>query len=224
MSKATATGRTAQGKRRFSQVSLAEALRHLAVDEIETWLLPAPERPASMVLQEYLKRLGQTFDLRSSESARTAVIDALLTEITPEFTQIRIWKEASITGNEFTGVADYVVASRRDYLHTPLLCAVEAKRDDFEAGLAQCLIEMYTCRQNNLRDGFHTPLYGIVTNAVLWRFYHLPLQGAVMESQPFAAEPLAVLLGALHHVLAACHASVLHTLRPTTEPSTTTSH
>ena len=35
-----------------------------------------------------------------------------------------------------TGQVDYLVAPKRAYLSTPLLCVVEAKKDDLKQGLA----------------------------------------------------------------------------------------
>ncbi len=50
---------------------------------------------------------------------------------------MKIWKGAQLTDETASGYVDYLVAQRKRYLEAPFLCIVEAKKDDFEQGLAQ---------------------------------------------------------------------------------------
>ncbi|MGD1936360.1 MAG: hypothetical protein ACFCA4_02215 [Cyanophyceae cyanobacterium] len=59
-----------------------------------------------------------------------------------------------------------MVAERRDYLERPYVCVVEAKKDDFEQGLAQCLVEMYTCQWKNANSDLKIDSLDVVTNAI----------------------------------------------------------
>ena len=77
---------------------------------------------------------------------------------------LKVWKAAVLNTDTLTGVADYLIAPRLAYLTTPLLCVVEAKRDDFERGRAQCLAEMVACRENNHHEGHDIEIFGIVSN------------------------------------------------------------
>jgi hypothetical protein len=63
-------------------------------------------------------------------------------------------------------VADYLVAGQGKIYQSPFLCVVEAKKDDFEQGLAQCLLEMYVCQQNNVQL---FDVFRIVTNSTVWQ-------------------------------------------------------
>lgn len=92
------------------------------------------------------------------------LIDALLAEIVPHHPTLRVWKGAPLETDTLVGAADYLIAPFREYLSTPLLYAVEARRDNFEAGEIQCLGEMYACRQRNEAAGLKTDVYGIVSN------------------------------------------------------------
>ena len=103
---------------------------------------------------------------------------------------------------------DYLVAPRRAYVKTPLLCAIKAKRDDFEAGERQCIAEMAVCRDNNIRDGHDTEIHGIVSNGQGWVFYRLTRLPEVWVSGLFTMNDLPKLLGALNHVCAACAANI----------------
>jgi hypothetical protein len=97
-----------------------------------------------------------------------------------------------------------LIAPSRGYIETPLLCAVEAKLDDFTQGEVQCIAEMAACRDNNRRDGHDLEIHGIVSNGQGWVFYRLTRTPEVWVSGLFTMNDLPKLLGALDHVIAAC--------------------
>ncbi len=194
-------------KRSFSGLTLKEAMELVPAQDVARWDIDAPERAPSDVLLAVLRRLD-SFDLVGSEPAKVMLIDTLLGEIVPLYPQIKVWKGEPLEAGTVAGIADYLVAPRRAYVDTPLLCAIEAKRDDFEAGQTQCIAEMAACRQNNHRAGLDTEVYGIVSNGQGWVFYRLTQTPEVFVSGLFTANDLPKLLGALDHVCAVCAANV----------------
>lgn len=106
------------------------------------------------------------------------------------------------------GVADYLIAPRRAYLETPLLCTVEAKRDDFDKGQVQCLAAMVACQWNNKQSGLDLEVYGIVSNGQGWQFYKLTQDSEPYATNLYSIEDLPGLLGALYVVCAACSNNV----------------
>jgi hypothetical protein len=50
---------------------------------------------------------------------------------------------------------------------------VEAKKDDFGQGLAQCLVEMQACQWRNTQINKKIDVFGIVTNGDTWKAYKL---------------------------------------------------
>lgn len=54
----------------------------------------------------------------------------------------------------------------------PLLAVAEAKRDNFDAGWAQCAAEQHVCRLLNQQAGTNggVPVWGVVRNGLLWEF------------------------------------------------------
>lgn len=147
----------------------------------------------------------KSFDLVGSEPAKVLLIDTLLSEVVPHYSQLKVWKGESLETGTVGGITDYLIAPRRAYVDTPLLCAIEAKRDDFEAG---CIAEMAVCQQNNARDGHAMTIHGIVSNGQGWVFYRLTRTPEVFVSGLFSTNDLPKLLGALDHVCAACAANV----------------
>ena len=138
-------------RKRFSQAAPEEVYRAIGAKRLQSKEITAKQKPVSIFFEERLKRL-QNFDLRSSERAKELLIDACLEEAIFDHPGLKIWKAAPLKDELFNGTADYLIAPKQDFLSTPLLCVVEAKKDDFDQGCLQCLAEMRACRWNNLQQ------------------------------------------------------------------------
>ena len=77
------------------------------------------------------------FDTTRTEAAKLLLVDTLLAEIITDYPQLKVWKGAALESATLTGYADYLIAPKAVYIKTPLLCAAEAKKDDFTQGQAQ---------------------------------------------------------------------------------------
>ncbi len=194
-------------KRVFSSMTLKDVMRLIPSGEFTPWRMNAPPRPPGPFLLEALRRF-EVFDVENSEPAKILLIDALLAEIVPDHAGLKVWKSMALESDTFSGVADYLIAPRRAYVALPLLCAAEAKRDDFIQGRAQCIAEMMVCRDNNLQEGHDIDVYGIVSNGQTWQFYKLTTVQALYETTLYVTSDLPKLLGALDHVCAECARNV----------------
>ena len=190
-------------KQDYSAMTLEDAMGLIGRDSLIAWHLNAPPRPPSDTLKDILRRLD-SFDLRSSEPAKTLLIDALFVEVVPLHPNLKVWKEAILNTDTTTGVADYVIAPKRAYMATPLLCVAEAKKDDFGRGQVQCIAEMAACRWSNQRREVNIDVYGIVSNGQNWQFYKLARAGEIFETGSYTTEFLPELLGALDTICAEC--------------------
>lgn len=200
--------RAPQQKRNYAGFTLREAMKLIPTEQLMPWRIPAETRLPSDYFREGLRRL-EAFDLKSSEQAKTLLIDALLAEIVPLHPHLKVWKSAALNTDTLTGVADYLMAPHRAYLETPLLCVAEAKKDDFEQGAAQCIAEMVACQSNNRQAGHDIDIYGIVSNGQSWQFYKLTMAGEIFESELLTTAFLPELLGILDYVCRACAQNVL---------------
>ncbi len=194
-------------KRNFSSFNLAEAYKELHLSKLIKWEISAPAMAPSDFYQERLRRLEEKFDITTSERAKELVIDAICDEAMEGIHELKIWKAAAIQSDDLTGLADYVVTPNRGYLDTPLLCIVEAKKDDFEQGLAQCLVEMKACQWSNAQVGSVIEIYGAVTNGESWKFYRFATDGRVFESALFSLREIDEILGSLHLIFTNCKAN-----------------
>jgi hypothetical protein len=199
-------------KRNFSSFTYAEAYKQLGIKKIELWTIEAPIHTPSDFFNQRLERLAELFDLSNYEESKKLIIDAICEEALYGLNYLKIWKGPKIESDCLTGHADYVVAERKDYFDRPLLCVIEAKKDDFEQGLAQCLVEMQACQwQNRQPDGYTDPIapntdtFGIISNGSSWRFCKLLPSGEVYQTVDYSTTMMDVLLGRLKYVFTQCN-------------------
>jgi hypothetical protein len=197
-----------QKKQKFSGFSVAEAFQHLQLSKLTPWAIEAAPVVPSDFFNLRLQKL-QCFDLRTTEESKKLLIDVVLEEGIEGFERLKIWKGAKLEADTVAGYVDYLVAEDRDYLDVPFVCVREAKRDDFEQGLAQCLVEMGACQWNNRRAGREIDVFGMVTNGEGWKFYRLALSGEVGETELYSFQTIEMLLGALRFIFAACEQNLL---------------
>lgn len=190
-------------KRNFSEMTLPEAMPLIAADRFIEWQIDAPARPPSDILTAILRRLRR-FDTVGTEAAKLLLIDALLGECIEPFEHLKIWKGEALVSATLTGFADYLITPDYAYVKTPLLCAAEAKLDDFKKGRAQCVGEMAACREKNAADGHELDILGFVSNGQLWQFYKLTTANEIYETVDYSVNALPELLGALDYICAEC--------------------
>ena len=188
----------------FNKYSLEEAYDYLHLTRLTPWEIPfCPIEPTAF-FQEELTRM-QAFDVTHSEHGKEVLIDAILKEALTRRTALKIWKEVSLKTEELSGRSEYVFAQRIDLLKHPFACLAEAKKDDFEKGLAQCLLGMKACQLLNAKANIKIDMHGIVSNAAAWRFYKLTLRDEVYESPLYSFETqMPTLFGILDTMFATC--------------------
>jgi hypothetical protein len=170
----------------------------------EAFLVPH-ETPVPEPFLAELRFNKEHFDAYSSEAARSELlIFPLLREVyKPHAHQCSLWIQKTLTyDNNLTGTADYLVATRsplgKTVLATPLLIAVEAKKNDFEQGWGQCAAELVAAQRLNGDDT--VPVYGIVTDGRFWEFGKLVGNIFSQHSEAYSVDQLALLFGVLQHL------------------------
>jgi hypothetical protein len=188
------TQATQQRKKSFSSFTYKEAFKQLRITALNRWTISAEPVLISDFFRQWLERL-QRFDLESFEVSKTLLIDAICEEGLEGFDRLKVWKGAYLEGETTCGNADYLIAERRAYLEGPFVCVIEAKKDDFEQGTAQCLVEMQVCQALNQQLGRVIDVYGVVTNGEGWKFYRLSVAGQVYETLLHGIAEMPQLLG-----------------------------
>jgi hypothetical protein len=89
------------------------------------------------------------------------------------------------TEKGLTGNPDAIISRSENqlYIQSPVVVLVEAKKSDLGSGYAQCVAEMEAARIFNEQNGNSvSPIYGAVTDGVLWQFLSLQNSIAVIDS------------------------------------------
>ena len=101
---------------------------------------------------------------------------------------------------DLTGVCDFVVSLSpvQFDLEGPIIVLVEAKNDNLEVGLGQCVAEMVAAQRFNAERENDIPrIYGAITTGVLWRFLKLEGKKLYIDMLPYQIERCDKILGIL---------------------------
>lgn len=118
-----------------------------------------------------------------------------------------IWSHTALEyDDELTGIPDYLISKRSDLgkiiFDNPLLAVVEAKKDNFSAGWAQCALEMIAIQKIN--DNPHFEIYGLVSNGEIWEIAKFQHQKFTFYNKRFVIENVDELFNVLVSILESC--------------------
>ena len=104
-----------------------------------------------------------------------------------------------------TGVCGFVISlSRIQFdLQAPIIVLVEAKNDNLEIGLGQCVAEMVAAQHFNSDQGNDIPrVYGATTSGTEWRFLKLEGKKLKIDMLPYQIGDCDKVLGILSSMVA----------------------
>ena len=161
----------------------------------------------SPLLTETLKR-----HLRMPLASEKAKCEFIITPILSDITERNINEITYFSGYNFNVAKELGLKGRCDYLLTyvpnsprieaPVLAVVEAKNDNLDEGIAQCIAQMFALRMFNERKGKPTPIvYGAVTFGLEWQFLRLEDQLVHIDTNTFYIKELPQILGVLQWIV-----------------------
>ncbi|AUT01511.1 hypothetical protein CLI64_14550 [Nostoc sp. CENA543] len=169
-----------------------------------------PEIESPTLLTEILKENIPLALASNTEKARSEMI------IAPILIAIRKYLNNQISlfsGIDFTvepaqglnGNCDFIISHSPELLilNAPVVTIVEAKKENINAGLGQCVAEMVAAKLFNEREGNNIPIiYGTVTTGTNWKFLKLYEQLVEIDLSEYYINALGKILGILSHILA----------------------
>ncbi|MDZ7934141.1 MAG: hypothetical protein U5M51_04070 [Emticicia sp.] len=182
--------------------SLAEVIKKFKI-KYEGEDFPAFEASkAPEVLQEDISFTLQNvaYDISEPAICENLIYPVLKAAWRPFANELALWSHQAIEfTEELSGIPDYMISKRSELgkivLDYPLLAVVEAKKDDFTGGWAQCGLEMYVIQQLNQNP--EQRIFGIVSNGETWEFAQLLRNTFTLFNQRFDIRELDALYGAL---------------------------
>lgn len=197
-----------------SYKTLADAIRGLQVMETnEEFVVPSPV-PVADYFRTELHYTLETFDVDCSEAAvcENLIYPVVREVLKPHADVLGVWSHVSLyDGDRLLGVPDYIIAKRsplsKRVMETPFAMIMEAKRNDFDAGWAQCLAAMAAVQALNSAPA--RTIYGAVSDGFVWHFGKLQCQTFAHHPQEYTLSRLDELCAALNHVFELCKQQVL---------------
>lgn len=177
----------------------------LTLIEVPTLIVSAPPIQPSTALAEFIeKRLPLALALNTEKARSEMIICPIILELKDIFQQ----QISLFSGNEFTvdqsvglnGVCDFLIGKSPEqlFIEAPAMIVVEAKKEDINGGLGQCVAEMIAAQRFNEKNGyFVNKLYGCVTTGNLWKFIKLEEQTVTIGLREYSLPPVEEFLGIL---------------------------
>lgn len=170
------------------------------------------------IAESLFEFINDNLRLKRSYVSENAICESIISpilNIISKANQISVWSHVHFDISEedgLIGIPDFLIAPISDIGTTftkPVVCVVEAKRDDFNEGWAQALSEMIATQRFN-----QTPdkdIYGIVTTGLFWQFGKLNQNYFTQDVVAYSAvENLQKLLNALNWLIIEAKKNCVH--------------
>src|SRR5229473_2262059 len=191
----------------YSEFTLEAVERQFGIVTQEAALFPAA--PAAHVpdwLPGWLAR-GTRLAL-ISEKARSEfiVVPILLAARELSGDQFAIYSGQRLDVDQdkgLVGECDFILAvgPALPPLHAPVMTVVEAKKNDIEVGMGQCIAQMVAASRFNEAAGrTMSPIYGCVTSGETWQFLRLADQAALLNRERYYLDNVTRILGVLQAI------------------------
>ena len=145
----------------------------------------------------------------NTEKARS---EMLITPILIELRRFLKYQISFFSGISFNidpsqglnGNCDYIISNSPELLilTAPIMTLVEAKKEDLNLGLGQCLAEMVAAQIfNQKNDSSIETIYGVVTSGTNWRFLKLINQEVYIDLSEYYLQNINQIFGILVYML-----------------------
>ena len=194
----------------YSQFSLSEVqeLFNLSITEGVGIFAGLPSTPISDYLQETLNYNISLALAINSEKARSELIIAPVLVELKKLTGYGLFSGVEFNVDTSQGLAGYVdfLVSRDPeqlFVKAPAVTIVEAKKEDINNGLGQCVATLVAAQIFNERKGLIIPdLLGTVTTGSAWKFLKLSGKSLSIDLEEYTIKDAPKILGILSAVLA----------------------
>lgn len=155
-------------------------------------------------LRQHLER-GMSLALLSEKARSEFIVAPILLgvrELSGERVAILSGQRLDVDpARRLQGECDFILAWSDPVprLRAPILTIVEAKKNDIEAGLGQCVSQMVAAQLYNDRGGQKLPaVFGCVTTGEDWQFLRLVAAEVTIDQKRFYIDNVGGILAALH--------------------------
>ncbi|MFM6129466.1 MAG: hypothetical protein ACKPBV_12140 [Sphaerospermopsis kisseleviana] len=161
-------------------------------------------QPASWLADFLEANLSLALAINTEKARSELILAPIMVELKHHFNnQISLF-----SGTEFNIVPESGLNGRVDFLisrspeqldiEVPVAIIVEAKNENLNAGIPQCIAELIAANQFNENQKNSIPiLYGVVTTGSLWKFLQLEGNTVTIDLNEYPLQPLEKIVGIL---------------------------
>ncbi len=188
----------------YAEFTLETVERQLGVTTQEADLFPGAAAPAVPTwLVESLARATRLALISEKARSEFIVVPILMAarELSGDRFAIFSGQRLDVDPEKgLTGECDFILAAGPAVppLHAPLMTVVEAKKNDVESGLGQCIAQMVAARRfNESAARAAAPVHGCVTTGETWQFLRLTDTIALLDKSRYYLDNIKGILGVL---------------------------
>lgn len=191
----------------YSQVTFEYLQEELRLIVVQQAFLPAevPRVTLPDWLLGYLRVNQAAPAVTKSEKAMSEMVIAPVLSVVKEANadKIALFSGEPLYHEDLGGVCDFILAANpRSFTpEPPIMVLVEAKKQDILGGIPQCIAEMRTAQQLNLRKGRPGLVYGCVTTGTAWQFLRLEHETAEVDPQALFNADLGRIVGTFQWIV-----------------------
>jgi hypothetical protein len=202
----------------YSQFTLAQIKSEFSITLCEQFGIYAttPESACSQFLAETLEyNIPLALAINSEKCRSEMIVAPILIELRKQFSD----RIGLFSGKDFTvdsqrglnGFCDFLISRSPEQLiiESPIIALVEAKNDNLESGLAQCMAEMLAAQLFNQQKGNEIKkVYGVVTTGSLWKFMQLEGQTISIDINEYFLANVGKIIGILKSFIESANVSM----------------
>lgn len=164
-----------------------------------------PEIEPSNFLQETLQfNLPLALEINSEKARSELIVAPILVEIKkllPERMSLFSGREFNVDpARGLSGYCDFLISRSPEQLviESPVIALVEAKNDNIQSGLGQCMAETIAAQIFNQRqENDIQTIYGVVTTGSIWKFFKLEGTAIEIDTSEYFINNVAKIIGLL---------------------------
>ena len=188
----------------FSLSSVKKAFQLHLIEQIDLFMSTPDLNPSPFLTAILKDNLPIALASNTEKSRSEMIIAPILIDLRKQLeNHISIFSGINFTVDPSQGLngnCDFLISYSQELmlLTAPIITLVEAKKEDLNSGLGQCIAEMIAAQRFNQQEGNNiSEIYGVITSGTIWKFLKLVENQVFLDLTEYYLTNLPKILGIL---------------------------
>jgi hypothetical protein len=188
----------------FSLSSVKKTFQLKLIEKADLFSDCAELQPSPLLSEILKENLSLALASNTEKSRSEMLIAPILIDLRRQFSdRIGIFSGVNFTvdiSQGLNGNCDFLISDSDELLliTAPIITLVEAKKEDLNGGLGQCIAEMIAAQYfNQQEENEIKEIYGVVTSGTIWKFMKLINRDVWIDLTEYYLDNLPKILGIL---------------------------